>query len=207
MVRRSTWILLLIFILLAGAAWALNRFLPKDNAQPGDAQETPGRLFSFTESDVTGLRVSDAAGVTVALQKDASGQWALSEPPAEQTDTERASQAVNQLATLDIVTRLDPDFSLDQGGLVNPAYILAIDLADGKKINASIGRETTIGTGYYVKVDDEPVQVVRKFGLDNLLRLLDEPPVVQTPTPEPTPGVEATGEGVSGEETTPTTAP
>jgi hypothetical protein len=46
-----------------------------------------------------------------------------------------------------------------------------------------VGKLTPIQNGYYTKVDDGPVTVVNNYSLDAFLKMLDHPPVLETPTP------------------------
>ena len=57
---------------------------------------------------------------------------------------------------------------------------------DGKTYVMLVGMETPTQTGYYIQLDNGAIQVVAKFSLDTLLSLVDEPPILATPTPEVT---------------------
>jgi len=196
MIRRPTWIILAIFLVLLVLAWYLQQ--TRQNTQ-AETTPTPASqaLFEIEENAVTGLRVEDNQGRVVELGKDAEGQWALAEPAAL-VDPLKADSAVGQVVTLDASTTLESAPSRDLIGLDPPAFTITVSLSDGTQRVIRVGNVTPIETGYYTQVDDGPVQVVSKFGLDAVIGLLDNPPVQATPTaaetatPGTTPGEEET---------------
>ena len=212
MIRRTTWVILAVFVVVLGLAWYLQR---NGGAEGTQATPTPGSqpVFDFTENEVAGLRIEAAQGEAVALVRGAGGAWTLAEPQAEATDTERADSAVQQAAGLMATTTLESAPAPEATGLDPAAYLITLDLSDGSQRLLRVGKETPIETGYYVQVDDGPVQVVSKFSLDTLIELLENPPIPPTPTSAaPTEAVEAetpegagTAEAPGGEEATPST--
>jgi hypothetical protein len=74
---------------------------------------------------------------------------------------------------------------LDTIGLNPAAYQIMITLDDEQQQTAFIGNLTPTGTGYYGFLEGQPEVVVEKVSIDNLLSLLTDPPILNTPTPLP----------------------
>jgi hypothetical protein len=193
MIRRTTWVILVIFIALVGLAWYLQR-----TGETASGETTPTAvsqtLFEVEESAISALRVEDAQGNAVALERNAEGLWSLTEPQGEVTDVGLAEQAMSQLATLEVVTTLEEAPALGTVGLASPAHTITVTLEDGRALVAKVGKETSVGSGYYVLVEGKPVQVASKFGLDGVLGLLQNPPILATHIPEVEPTPETTPE-------------
>lgn len=181
MIRRTTWVILAIFVVLVGLAWYLQRNPLKANATP---TPTPMQeLFGIQENTITSLRVESSKGKLVALGRDSNGAWALTEPKADATDTGLAEQAMSQLASLAVVTTLSTPPALADVGLASPAYTVTVVTNGGPKLVAKVGSINAIGSGYYTQLNDGPVVVASKNGLDALVSMLDNPPILNTPTP------------------------
>jgi hypothetical protein len=155
--------------------------------RPGNAGEnaTPtvpatSYLWTLTADEITGLRLEDRAnGRAVELAKDASGAWGLQEPgpqPAEQTS---AASAISGLTSLAVNTTITTTTDLAPFGVLSPTYRLQVSLADGRELVAAIGDKAPTGTAYYVLREGETnVVTINTFGLDSLIGLLDNPPIV-----------------------------
>lgn len=206
MIRRSTWILVGLFVILLAVALYLQRSQQQAEAQ---ATPTPGIAYLFEDlgGEVQRLRITAAGGDSLEVAAGAEGSWTLVEPAGEQADQSRIDSAVSQVQNLRIVSELANPPPVGEVGLDPPAYRLAVTSADGREQVAFIGDLTPIESGYYAHRDGGPVVVVSKFPVDSLLDLLETPPVV-TETPTATPEAEGTGtpQGTGIEESTPTPA-
>jgi hypothetical protein len=157
-------------------------------------------LWTLTADQITGMRLEDRANDrAVELAKDASGAWSLQEPgpqPAEQTS---AASAISGLTNLAVNTTITTTTELSPFGVLSPTYRLRVSLTDGRQLVADIGDKAPTGTAYYVLREGETnVVTINTFGLDTLIGLLDNPPIVP-PT--------ATVTAAAGTETAGTPAP
>ncbi len=89
MIRRTTWIILGVFIVLLGLAWYLQRNKPAAAVQ---TTPTPERqyLFDIQESNIKKLEIANNQGQRVVLGRDASGVWSLQDPKVDATDVAQA---------------------------------------------------------------------------------------------------------------------
>jgi hypothetical protein len=191
MIRRSTWILVGLFVILLVVALYLQR-----SGQLSEAQTTPTQgiayLFDDLEGDVQHLLISAASGENLEVEGGPEGSWALVEPAGGQADEARIDSAVSQVQNLSIISELENPPALDQVSLDPPAYRMTITTADGQEYVAFIGDVTPIESGYYARRDGGPVVVVSKAAVDSLIGLVEMPPVV-TETPVPTGEIGGTG--------------
>ncbi len=203
MIRRNTWIVLLLFVAVAALAVYLQQNKPEENAL-ATPTAVPAFLLDVSESSIVGLTVQSADGKLLRLERLSGGEWSLIEPAAEATDTNTVQAAVVQLATVKVVSSPESLPGLDALNLATATYKILLDLQDGSQIVIDVGRETPTGSGYYVLVSNSnQVVVAGKSGLDAVLQLLDNPPALATATPE----VTATEDGTAPEMGEPTAAP
>ncbi|MEJ2600019.1 MAG: hypothetical protein P8Z00_16920 [Anaerolineales bacterium] len=192
MIRRTTWIILAVFVVLLGAAWYLQRNKPATTLQ---ATPTPGRqyLFEIQESNIKKLAITNDQGQRLVLGRDASGAWSLEEPKAAATDVGQAESAVTQLSTLSVLNTLASTPQAEASGLGNPSDVITLTMNSGPLQIAYIGKKTPIQNGYYAQLGkDGPVMVLKTDGVDALLRILDSPPILGTPTPTGQPAITPT---------------
>ena len=203
MIRRNTWIILVLFLaLLAGTLfWNQTKGKAKPTATPAPVP-TSANLFDLGNAAVVGLTVQDAQGKMVIFKRDANALWVMTRP-AEAIDTQKLQDALTNFTGARIIARPESVASLADFGLEPPAYRILLVLDSGKQVTLNISQPNSIGTGYYV-LDSETrqVYVVSKSNLDTVLDLLENPPYPPTPTPTETPAPGATETGVPPAEST-----
>ena len=185
MIKRNTWILLGIFVIvLAFAIYYQNS--PKKAVI--SATSTPGTIPLFNNVDekkINTLRVEDTNGNVVVLGRDASGIWVVNEPKGGPTDVTQAETAVSQLLALQNMTALDPSSDLGIFGLAKPSYTVTISMNGGDKYVLLIGDVTPTQNGYYARLNQGAPNIVNKDSVDAMLGMLTKPPFLATPTTEP----------------------
>ena len=192
MIRRSTWILLGVFIAVLAVALYVQGANDDDAAEdafptPDAAQlEEEPTLFDLPEGSVlVGLRIESAEGEVVDLKRvDENDDWALLEPASNGTDVEVVEFAVEGLSGILVESEIEPGIELDALGLDPPAYQITLTFDDGRVQNLQIGDLNITESSYYVQVDERSPQVASRYGLDRLTDWLAYPPVPPTPTPE-----------------------
>jgi hypothetical protein len=185
MIKRNTWVLLGIFVIVAGFAYYLQKrpapTTPTSTPTPGG----PVALFKgLDEKTISSLSVKDQAGKTMTIGRDSAGLWAVTEPSSSQpTDASLAEQSVSQVVSLQGQPVMNPQTDLNVYGLVNPSGTIALTLSGDKKDTLLVGDAVPIGDGYYVRLNDGPVQVISKSSLEPVLKLPSNPPFQATATP------------------------
>ncbi|GAB4416037.1 MAG: hypothetical protein Kow002_01570 [Anaerolineales bacterium] len=185
--KRSTWILLVIFVALTGLFFYLNR---QGNAPQDDLEiETPEPVeFLFNEESgvPTGIEIADADGNVVQIMRNEAGVWMLEQPIETEADQGMAEAATSQVTALRILSTLE--LAPDQAGLVPPSYVVTVDFSSGERFTLQVGDLTPTQSGYYVRLGNSAeIHIVSKPGLDSLLSLLEKPPY-PNPAEEPSYG-------------------
>ena len=189
MVRRSTWILLVVFALLVGFAWLFQRSQANKTANTATATPTtsPAYLYNLSNTQVDEINITDATGDKIDLYRDlASSNWAIADVPVDQADSFKIESISTQLFSLQVKETLTQTPPLDSIGLITPTYTITMTTSDGAQIITDIGTQTAIGSGYYVRVGSGSVDIVDKVVMDDILDLLKNPPLLPTATPDVT---------------------
>jgi hypothetical protein len=200
-IRRNTWILLVLFAALVGFAFYLksNKAKVAAAATPTNASSASAVLFSPNEGSPTDVKLEDSTGKTVEIARNETGVWVLKAPTAVAANQGSAEAAATQVASLRVLSSVQLGF--DIVGLDKPSHTMSITFSGGKTHKLAIGSVTPIQDGYYTSLDGGPVQVVDKQGLDALLPLLGEPPYAATLTPPVLPTVSPVPETPTSEPT------
>jgi hypothetical protein len=187
MVKRQTWVLLAVFAALIGLAFFWTRFQNDRKKSSPTTTPTPAQyIFTMDSATVASLKITDnVSGKTVMVARDVTGQWMLVDPQAEYTDVASVESAVTQLASLKVTSSLPTSDNLAEYGLDQPAYTIVVNVNDGGQLLAQVGSATATSSGYYMLVPGGVPQIVAKYGLDAVLKLLLNPPIA-TPTIAPT---------------------
>ena len=184
--KRSTWVLLVIFLALVGLFFYLNQ-REEPTSEDGELIPTTAPVeYLITESDgvPTSIDIQSDAGEHVNISRNEAGEWVLNQPIEAEANQGSAEAAASQLSSLRIVSK--PEVALADAGLVQPSYIMTVELTGGITKTVRIGDLTPTESGYYSSVDEsEEVLILSKTGLDSLLTLVTAPPFVNTPTPAP----------------------
>lgn len=184
--RRSTVIILLLFLVMAGIYYFVNQREPAaDIAVTLEPTVEISYLFTAEAGVPNSIRVEAKTGEVVELARNAENAWEIMQPDEAAADQGSSEAAASQITTIRITDVL-PDLDPQDVGLDDPAYELIVKFSNGVERIAGIGVLTPTETGYYVSRDDEIVAVNRS-GIDALIGLLTSPPYAETLTPSPNP--------------------
>jgi hypothetical protein len=189
MVRRSTWIVLAIFIILVAAAVLWPQLKKSDETPEPTAtnQPTQPKVYELNPEQLLWIQFMDAQGNLVEVERESpTAEWVMVGETLETSDSFRIGSIAGQLLAMQAMRTFETALGIDTVGIDNPNYTITIRTTTGDEILNKIGNLNAVGSGYYIKVDDEPVVIVAKLVLDEILSILTEPPLVATPTPEVT---------------------
>lgn len=199
MIKRPTWILVIVLALLAGLVYYMqsvpDNFIKKalDSAKSPTPSMVQDSLLPIADGLITSIEMTSSDGHGLLLKKEANG-WMFSldsQTPilADQTAAEQASsQAQGMRLTTSAITPTSTDLS--GFGLDKPNYIYKVTTNSGKILTFKIGHATVLNDGYYLQKEDGTIAVVEKFSMDTLLNLFTQPPLVLTATPTAAPVTE-----------------
>lgn len=178
--RRSTWIVLVVFIVSVGVLF----FWQRQQAQTPEATPTPGQeaIFSLESNNLQAVRIEGNGSETIAFERGENLLWELTEPEGAAADIAQVEGLVTQLLGLRSISRLDQPPPVEATGLAVPMAVITLEPQSGTELKLVVGNLTPTQSGYYAQLDDGPVLIVSKFTIDAALEALVNPPVEPTPT-------------------------
>lgn len=189
MIRRSTVVLVVVFIvLLVGMVILQNVQQFSASARVTPSPTTEYLLATGSNDTVTSVEIDDHQGHTVKFTSDASGAWSV-QPPGSMVDVQTAQDSALNLPLMQVQSSLEGAPALNALGLDNPKYTIKLGYKSGAEKTLQIGSLTPTQSGYYVSLDGKTAVVVGKSDLDSILNLTT---LVQTPQPTATPTLAVT---------------
>jgi len=185
MIRRSTWILLAVLALFIGAYFYLKAHpLQFYTSTPTPTAAVISFLINKDNDTLTKVVITDAPGNTFQMGRDAAGNWAIMKPKSAAADQSQAEAAETQFFALKVVTMLETSPSPDVIGLNPPAYTISLEFSSNRQQVLEVGGLTPTSSGYYIQLEGK-VYVVSQYSIDAVVKLLQNPPYLATPTPVP----------------------
>ncbi|RMG92205.1 MAG: DUF4340 domain-containing protein [Chloroflexi bacterium] len=189
---RTTAVLFVILVLLGGYVFYQSRQEPV-TPTPTPLPPTPERVPLVSEdttieqvNTVSVRRLADNNHTT--FFRDGQGNWLRTVP----TQTVAISLTVNTQVTGLINLRSNRTFPPDLNplaayGLDEPTYEIVLDTLQDEQLHRTVllvGNKTPAGDAYYVQKKGDPrVHVVSAGVIQNMINLLENPPLQPTPTP------------------------
>ena len=197
MIRRSTWVLLAVFVALLGAAivWTRSRPAPGERAVAG-ATPTAAPLWSVQASEIVGLRLEDRElGIVLEVRRgDEQTPWRMVLPTEGPADAGRVEWAVNSLLAPRPRGTIPSPADLEPYGLASPARQVTVYMEGNVSKSFALGRISPTGGVFYVLVPGQgDVILLNEISVSDVLSLLETLPYPPTPTPSETPSPTATG--------------
>ena len=178
MIRRTTWILLIIFAGLAAMIWLVPMWQERNPQPTPTAMVTPSPVFEA--GTITWMTLQGTDGKVVVVEKTAgANQWTVKQPTDLVFEPTQVQSAMTALEGMSVQTALAQQPPQEAMGLDKPAYTITLMLKDGAERIIKVGKATPTGSGYYTQVGSQPAFVVSKASLDPVLQLLTAgvPPV------------------------------
>jgi hypothetical protein len=185
MIKRPTWILLILLALVFGAY----SIIKEQSSKVIKLTPTPtvnGYLIMPSGDLLQSLYISDNKGNIFRMQRDLSKTWVITLPSSGVADQGLAGAAETQVGALRIVTMLETPPETSVIGLGVPTATLELGFISGITRKIEVGNITPTGSGYYVRYDGAKFYVISQSGIDSLLNLLAAPPYPATETPSET---------------------
>jgi hypothetical protein len=193
MIRRPTWIILIIFVLVIGAALLVEKTPYFQPAPTATATTAPHLLIS----SVSAVKMVDAAGLTESLKQDASKVWTADVPSDVQVNQGNMAELESTLLGIEIISSPQTAPPADATGLAKPAETITITDATSQVHVLKIGLKTPTSSGYYVQMDQGKPVIVSTTTIDRIVVLISGVRATPTPPPAPTnnPATTPTPEG------------
>ncbi|GBD07885.1 hypothetical protein HRbin22_00111 [Candidatus Thermoflexus japonica] len=206
MKRWGTLGLVIAFLVLALFVYLEPKITARSTPTPEGASRN---LLEVSSASIQRIRVIDHANrLEAEVERDASGQWFLTVPTRHLVRQDTIDTLAGGLATLFVQQVISDVTDLSAYGLVTPTYTIVISATD-RVFTLTVGAQTPIGGGYYVRREGDPaVYVVGTFAIDEAKKLITQPPLATpTPTPTITPTPTVTPTPTAGPSPTPAATP
>ncbi len=191
MIRKTTWVLVVIFAVLLGSVW----FIPWwQGRNPQPAPTASATAHPILPGAIVQLTVSGSGGMKVVTEKSPDpGKWNVLEPTGLVFDPTKVQDAISFMQGAKIQTELSTQPPIDAVGLAEPKNIIIAKLDNGSEVVLNVGNSTPTGSGYYAQIPGQPMFIISKGDIDPAIGLLTAgvPPV----TPSTTPRTHSPGSG------------
>jgi hypothetical protein len=178
----------LLAVLLALGAYVYYGAPPASPAGPTPAAKATDpqlELWTLDESQIQAVSVR-RGGQEAGVQR-AGEDWQLT-PSGEPADRLRVNSLVLRLASVRATYRVASVSNEAEFGLAAPTMFATIRLASGESRTLTIGAKAPAESGTYVRKDgDEAVYLVSNALVQDLERIVTEPPRPPSPSPTPLP--------------------
>ena len=183
--KRSTVIVLIVFLALVGLVVYLNQKEPVVEESDVPTSEPARFLFSENDGLPTSIDIQDSNGNQVVIARNDAGVWVLEMPIEAEADQASAQAAASQITSLRILSSVE--VAPADAGLVQPSHVLTVKLSADTQKTVRIGDLTPTESGYYSQSNgSDEILILSKSGVDALFTLLDSPPVaIETATEIP----------------------
>ena len=185
MIRRSTWVLLIVFLLaLAGLLFLSRRPQGLKVIQDGTPTPAPITFLEYASEEVARLTIQPKDSPAFTVERNPQTLWQLIAVDPRPLDPSKVEELVATIPTLQAQSQLDTPPPDSATGLESSPILITLEFKDGHKTTVRFGNLTPTGSGYYAQVDSGPVLVLNKTSFDNLSVLMALGGLVQ-PIPAP----------------------
>jgi hypothetical protein len=153
----------IVLAALSGVLYWSNHRKPAENAVKVSA-DTPPRILTLTEADITKVDIKKKSGDEVVLAKDDAGKWQIEAAKPLRADQNEVSSILATLSSLGSERLIEEKAgNLADYGLAQPAVELDVTEKDNKTQKLLMGDNTPAGNAVYVALAGDP----RVFTLAN----------------------------------------
>ena len=163
MKMNSLLIAAIVLAALSGVLYWSNHRKPTEDAVKVTA-DTPPKILSLTQADITKVGIKKKSGEEVELAKDASGKWQIAGAKPLRADQNEVSSMLSTLSSLSSDRLIEQKASnLADYGLAQPNVEVDVTEKDNKTQKLLIGDNAPSGNAAYVALAGDP----RVFTLAN----------------------------------------
>ncbi len=155
---------------------------PTPGAKPADAQLDVWTLEESQIQAVSVRRGDQEAGV-----ERAGEEWRLT-PSGEPADRLRVNSLMFRLAAIRATFRVPSTTNDAEFGLATPSMVATVRLSSGETRTLTVGGKAPAESGTYARKDgDAAIYLISNALVQDLERIVTEPPRPPSPTPLPSP--------------------
>jgi hypothetical protein len=182
---KVTLALVIVLVALGGYVYFFEIRPNRNDEADSDLTRIYGTEYS--EYDIIELEIEGPQGTAhFARTDETSAQaWEMLLPtplPPDKVDQARVNGAATRMGYLTASRVITNVTDLAQYGLEPPELTVTLTISNGQEIMLYTGNETPVQNNRYIRLagDDKMVYLVFSFAVDDLHRLIDEPPFAPT---------------------------
>lgn len=181
--KKTTWIVLGAFGLLLIAFLVFQNI--ENNQEPVETPvpTTQPTLRSLDDQDISQIDYVDSTGEEIQFDQSGALEWISPTHPASPITAGNIEELLANLSELRILSTLSGATSPEDLGLDTPNAVVVFKFNDGSTYKLEIGNPTSMGDGYYVRIDGEEIVVLPSDSVEQVATTFLT--LTQTPTPEP----------------------
>jgi hypothetical protein len=184
MIRKSTFFLLIVFLILAGLAFALRQGLFKKSIIELTPTPQLSLLDGFPVENLASLQASEKGIITLEISRQADGTWAITQPVGILGDSGKIEQLLSSLYGLSHTSTVSANTPLEPLGISPDSLKITLTNISGEQLILKPGGLTPTGSGYFIQVNSNPAVVISKYGYEGFVSILQpESLLSETPTP------------------------
>ena len=183
MIRQSTWIVLIVFVLVVGAAILVEK-TPYFQPKPTPTSTTAPSLYSGTPVAFT---LTESNGFTTSAKLQDNKTWVALQPLNGPVDQGQMAELISQIQGIAVVATLPTPPPASASGLQTPTDTITITDSTNQQHVLKIGSKTPTSSGYYVQLDQNNPVIVDTSTIDRIIQILSGVGATPTPTSSPTP--------------------
>ncbi|MEN6436608.1 MAG: DUF4340 domain-containing protein [Anaerolineaceae bacterium] len=186
MVKKSTWVVIVIFAVLVVALIMVEKFPVGPLKGTPTPTMQPALLDSSLKQQIININIQ--GGTEPFTLERAGDTWVFSKDHSVNVLQSAANEMVDVLFSLDTKSVVDPTTPMETMGLVEPSIIFTINIKDGQAQKVTIGGITPTSSGYFAQINQDQPIVISTYAVESLIRFINpEGLMAETPTPEASP--------------------
>lgn len=153
---KSLLIATIVLAALSGALYWSNHHPPTDDTAKA-ALDTPPKILTLKQDDITKLAIKRTDGKDFALAKNDSGKWQITAPNPLNADQDSVSSVLSTVSSLNSDRLVDEKAKdLAQFGLAPAELEIDVTEKDIKSQKLLIGDSTPTGSAAFAKLEGDP---------------------------------------------------
>ena len=179
--RVTVGLLAVLIALGAYVYWGAPPSSPVSPTPTAKDAGPPPEVWTLEESQIQAVSVQ-RGGQQAGVER-AGEEWRLT-PSGEPADRLRVNSLIFRLATIRATYRVASGANEAEFGLAQPSMVATVRLASGETRTLSVGSRAPAESGTYVRKDgDAAIYLVSNALVQDLDRIVTEPPRPPSPTP------------------------
>lgn len=185
MSRRTTLVLVILFLLIGGYAYYSQQQTPNPQASPSfTPPATPVTVFEFISDSVAKIEVRNLHDNRVTSVNRVVGNWIMEAPSNLPADTTIVNGIVTELVHLTSTRVITTATDLSAFGLVTPTLQARMIMTDTTNYALNVGNQVPDKSGYYAAYPgDARIFIITAAVYQDLDNFVNNPPFPPTVTP------------------------